>query len=179
MTIKQSHLLLALALITYAVSLRLLPHPANFAPMTAVAIFGGSFYSTRFALITTLAAATLSDALVGFYTFGVMATVWLTYAAITLISQRWLRKPTLLRGAVVTFAGSSLFFLTTNFAVWLFGNYYQHSWAGLSSCFALAIPFFRSSLLGDFCYTAILFGLTALVRTFIHASVTQPKLRSN
>ncbi len=50
---------------------------------------------------------------------------------------------------------STLFFLVTNFGVWLIG--YPHTLAGLISCYTLAIPFFGNTILGDMAFTGALF----------------------
>ena len=60
-------------------------------------------------------------------------------------------------------AGSLLFFVVTNFAVWATGRLYPLTGSGLAVCYAAAIPFFRNSLLGDIAFTTILFGGMALL----------------
>jgi hypothetical protein len=65
-------------------------------------------------------------------------------------------------------ASSVSFFLVTNFMVWATYNLYPHTIAGLATCFAAGIPFYRNQLLGDAFYTVALFGghaaLTRLLR---------------
>jgi hypothetical protein len=160
--VSRRQLLLAAALVAYAVSLRLLPHPANFAPLTAVAIFGGAYLSKRLSVAMVLAAAIVSDMLVGFYGLGVMLAVWACYVLITLASHRWLRRrPTVLAGGLMTVSSSLFFFAVTNFAVWADGGLYAHNLTGLERCFVMALPFFRNSLGGDLFYTATLFAIAA------------------
>ncbi len=165
MSAAKKQLLLAAALIVYVVIARLLPHPDNFAPLTAAAIFGGVYLSRGSAVGTALAAAIISDVLVGFYSPGVMFVVWACYALIALASHQWLKQPKLVRGGLLTVASSTFFFAATNFAVWASSGMYAHSLAGLERCFAMALPFFRNSLLGDLFYTGALFGIAALVIT--------------
>jgi len=152
---------IALSLIALAVSLRLLPHPANFAPVAAVAIFGGAALPRRLAVWLPVAAMALSDALIGFYDYRVMAVVWASYLLIALASNRWLQQRGLKTGVLLTVSGSIFFFLTTNFAVWVWGGMYAHNWTGLAQCYAMALPFFRNTFLSDLFYTATLFGLYA------------------
>ena len=61
------NLLIALTLVVIAGSLRVLPHPANFAPVAAIALFGGAALPRRLAVWTPLAAMILSDAIIGFH----------------------------------------------------------------------------------------------------------------
>jgi len=152
---------IVLCLIALAVSLRLLPHPANFAPVAAVAIFGGATLPRRLAVWLPVVIMALSDVFIGFYDYRVMLVVWSSYLAIAFASSRWLRQIKIKNGVLLTISGSLFFFLTTNFAVWLWGGMYAHSWAGLSQCYGMALPFFRSTLLSDVFYTAVLFGLYA------------------
>ncbi|HEY4160793.1 MAG TPA: DUF6580 family putative transport protein [Candidatus Saccharimonadales bacterium] len=147
----------ALSLIAVGVSLRLLPHPANFAPITAIAIFGGAVLPRRLAVWVPLAAMMVSDLFLGFY--DIIWVTWGCYLLIALVSSRWLRKPTLLRGAALTLSASLFFFIVTNFAVWAWSGMYAHTWHGFIQCYAMALPFFRDTLASDLFYTAALFGL--------------------
>lgn len=155
-------LVIALCLVAVGVSMRLVPHPANFAPVAAIAIFGGATLPRRMALWAPVLAVVFSDAVIGFYDYRVMLTVWGCYAVIALVSGRWLQELSVVRGALMTFAGSLCLFVVTNFAVWLWGAMYAHTISGLIQCFVAALPFFRNTLLGDLFYTAALFGLYGL-----------------
>jgi hypothetical protein len=66
--------------------------------------------------------------------------------------------------ALVTMTSSVMFYVVTNFAVWAFGSFYPRTWDGLTSCYIAAIPFFRNTMMGDFAFTAILFGGFALLQ---------------
>src|ERR1051326_4449434 len=90
------NLAVAASLILIAVSLRVLPHPANFAPVAAVAIFSGSVLPRRLSVWTPLLAMMLSDAIIGFHKL--IPLTWGCYALTALASNRWLRSPTLKKG---------------------------------------------------------------------------------
>ena len=157
---KRHQLIIALALIVSAVVLRLLPHPANFAPVTAVALFGGATLPRRYAILVPLAAMVISDTFIGWY--NLMPVIWGCYILIALASRTWLRGHSIGRGIVLVAGSSVFFFLVTNFAVWVGGGLYPHTMAGLSHCFVMALPFFRNTALSDAVYTVGLFGLYAL-----------------
>lgn len=153
----------ALSLIAAGVSLRLLPHPANFAPIAAIAIFGGAVLPRRISVWVPLGAMMLSDFIIGFY--GTMWVTWSCYLLIALASSRWLRRPTPRRSVAFTLSASVFFFLITNMGVWLWSGMYAHSWHGLTQCYVMALPFFRNTLASDVLYTALLFGVyTVAVR---------------
>jgi hypothetical protein len=160
MSQKQFNLGFAVALIVVGVTLRLLPHPANFAPVTAIAIFGGALLPRRQALIVPVLIMMISDAFIGFYTM--MPVVWACYVLIALAGNFFLREFRMLRTATVTLASSLFFFIATNFAVWISSGMYAHTWTGLERCYILALPFFRNTLAGDCVYTATFFCLFAL-----------------
>jgi len=151
---------IAVGLILLAVSLRLLPHPANFAPVAAVAIFGGAVLPRRLAVWVPFVAMALSDLVIGFY--NIMPVTWGCYVLIALASSYWLRKPGFLRGVSLTLSSSLFFFAVTNFAVWLWSSMYAHTWSGLAQCYTMALPFFRNTALSDLFYTATLFAVYVL-----------------
>lgn len=151
---------IAVSLILLAVSLRVLPHPANFAPVAAVAIFGGAMLPRRFAVAVPLAAMMVSDLIIGLH--DLIPITWGCYALIALASSLWMKKSSLARGLSLTLGGSVFFFVTTNLGVWWTSGMYAHTLEGFTRCFVLAIPFFRATLLSDLLYTGALFGLYAL-----------------
>ncbi len=157
---KYLPLIIALCLIAFGVTMRILPHPANFAPIAAISIFGGSVLPRRVAIWIPLAAMIFSDAIIGFYS--IMPVIWACYLLIALASSRWLRPARFTRGAVLTVSSSMFFFVVTNFAVWVWGGMYAHTWHGIVSCYTLALPFFRNTFLSDAIYTTAFFGIYAL-----------------
>jgi len=170
------NLLIAISLIILGAGTRLLPHPANFAPITAIAIFGGAVLPRRLALWVPLTAMMVSDAVIGFHKL--IPVTWGCYGLIALASSRWLKKLSVSRTAVLTVSSSVFFFAVTNFAVWLWGGMYAHSFNGLQQCFALAVPFFRNTLLSDLFYTAVLFSAYVLATRWSFNVIQKPKPQS-
>lgn len=137
---------------------RILPHPANFAPIGAMALFGGVYMSKKQALILPIAAMILSDFIIGFDSLPMRLTIYASFLIMVLIGF-WLKKHNKFGNIVIaSLAGSLLFFLATNFAVWAFGALYPKTIGGLTECYLLAIPFFRNTILGDFFYSGVFFG---------------------
>lgn len=140
--------LLVLSFIVMAVVLRLIPHLPNVTPVTAMALFGGAYFSNRYAaMVLPLIVMILSDIFLGFswITFFVYASL-ITVSSIGLFYKKISFKTILM--------GSLSFFIITNFGVWLLG--YPKTWTGLAECYTLALPFFRNSLIGDFVYSGLL-----------------------
>jgi len=135
-----------------------LPHPPNMTPITALALFGGVYLDKRWALIVPLLALLMSDFVIGFYSG--MLWVYGSFVAIGCIGM-WVQHH---RGIVTTIGaaltGSILFFILTNFGVWVASQtLYPHSVSGLLECYVAAIPFFRNTVIGDLIYVTTLFGL--------------------
>lgn len=154
-----------------AAASRLIPHPLNFAPIGAVALFGGAtFTRKRAAFVVPLTAMFLSDLAIGILSgqmsLGLHPLIPVVYGAFLMIVclgllLRRRRRPVPI--AVTTLAGSILFFVVTNLGVWAIEPTYAKSWAGLVACYTAALPFFGNTLLGDATYATVLFGGMALL----------------
>ncbi len=150
--------LIPILLIILGFSARLLPHPANFAPIGAMALFAALYLPKRYTLVIPLVAMFISDIFIGFYSLPIMLSVYIGFILMGLIGLLVKRNKsfsTILGGTLV---GSILFFLLTNFAVWAFGTMYVHTFSGLMQSYMMAIPFFKNSLLGDLFYCGIMVG---------------------
>lgn len=153
-----------IGMILAAAMSRLIPHPFNFTPIGALALFGGAqFADRRAAFLVPAAAMLLSDLWIGFYAH--MEWVYGSFALIGCLGL-WLRpRRNALRIAGTSLAGSCLFFLITNFGEWLHGMLYAKNLAGLIACYVAAVPFFSNTVLGDAFYSLVLFGGFALVES--------------
>ncbi len=154
-----------LGLIIFAALLRLLPHPWNFSPIAAIALFGGAQFRTRSAaFLIPLSALLLSDLFIGFYPS--MHGTYLSFAAVVLLGRFFLNEQSSAPKILATsIAGSITFFLLSNFGVWLWDNMYLHTIQGLVQCYAAALPFFQGTLAGDVVYTTLLFGAFHLAQS--------------
>lgn len=161
-----------LAAILIAAAMRLLPHPPNFSPIAAMALFSGAYMPRRgLAFIAPLAALLLSDAIIGFH--ALMPIVYGSVALVVCLGWLLSSRRTPARIALAAVAGSVTFFLITNFAVWAFGDMYPKTLEGLAACYVAALPFFQNGLAGDLFFTAFLFGGFAIAERLM------PVLRQN
>jgi hypothetical protein len=148
--------LLAVILIAFAAVSRFMPHPENFTPIAAMALFGGVYFSKRYAFVIPLVAMVVSDYFIGFHN-----TVPYVYGSFVLagLIGIWLKNHKNVGWIVgASLSSSVLFFVITNFGVWVTGGYPQN-FGGLVECYIAAIPFFRNTVLGDLLYVGVLFGL--------------------
>jgi len=171
-----ARLLAILAAVLLAAAMRLMPHPPNFSPIAAMALFGGAYLGRRaIAFAAPLGALLLSDVVLGFYPEAVF--VYLSVGAIVLIGCALEKRRTLLRVGAAAVAASVLFYLVTNFGVWLVMDYYPKTLAGVATCYVAAIPFFQNTLAGDLVFSALLFGGFALLERQV-PRLRAPELRT-
>jgi hypothetical protein len=158
--ITQRAALVAGGLIFLGVIARLLPHPANLAPMGAIALFGGATLGKRFGWWLPVVAMAASDLLLGFYSSAPFT--WLGFLLVGLLGVNLRRWQSWIRVPIGALAGSLVFFVISNFGVWAVGGLYAHTWNDLLQCCTLALPFLRPTVLGDLLYSTLFFGLYAL-----------------
>lgn len=157
-------LLLICGFILAAALPRLLPHPPNFTPVIAIALFAGAYFrGSKWAWMLPISVMIVSDIglwwLHGYEFFTLMRLViYLCLMAIVGIGIPVGTKINIHRVVGGSLAGAVLFFIVTNFAVWLGGRLYPMTWEGLLACYIAAIPFFRNTLLSALFYSAVMFG---------------------
>ncbi len=136
------------------VFLRLIPHPANVAPIGAMALFGGMYLNKKYALLIPAVTLFLSDIILGFYRG--MPFVYASFLLIGIIGL-WMQsqKKSWKNLIFVTLISSFLFFIITNFGVWLLSGMYERNIPGFFRCYVLALPFLRNSIFGDLGYFGI------------------------
>ena len=169
-----ARILTLLTAILAAAALRLVPHPPNFTPIGAMALFSGAYLGRRgaVALVAPLGALFLSDLVLGFYRG--MPTVYFSVALIVIIGWMALRRVSPIRVGGAAIASSVLFFVLTNFGTWLSSGFYPRTLAGLEACYIAAIPFFQNTVAGDLFYAAVLFGGFALLERTVPALRSRP-----
>ncbi len=156
---------LALGMIVVAAALRIAPHPWNFTPVGAMALFSGALIrDRRIAFLFPLLTLFAGDTFIGFHKL--MPIVYASFLLSVLIGRFLQSRRTLPRISAATLVGSVQFFLITNFAVWWLLNSYPKTAAGLAACYLAGLPFFWNTLAGDAVYTALFFGAFALAERF-------------
>ena len=154
--------LVIIGIVFAAAGLRLAPHPMNFAPIGALALFGGAYFSNkREALAIPLLSLILGDVFTGFHQL--IPFVYASFLVSVTIGFWLRRKRSAPRIAAATLAGAIQFFLVTNFALWAssIGSYPKTA-GGLAACYVAGLPLFWNTLAGDAFYATLLFGGMAL-----------------
>ncbi len=150
-------------IVALAVAARFIPGAANFSPVYAGLLFGGVYLKKRdsiwFPILLLAGSDLLVNALLYQMSFQWMQMLnWVAFAAIITVGW-WLQKRVTVRNVLIaSVAGPSVFFLISNFAVWLVGGLYPPTFGGLAACFAAALPFYGNSLISGVLFSGILFG---------------------
>ena len=159
----------AIALVFAAALTRLLPHPDNFTPIGAMALFGAAYFSRQaLTLAIPFIALFISDLLLNniiykeYYSGFTLITsgwIYLAFGLMMLIGWLVLRHKVNAGRVVTASLGASLvFFLVTNFSTWAETTLYPKTAAGLMACYTAGLPFLKNTVLGDLFFSAVLFG---------------------
>ena len=177
-----SYLVILAVLIALGVAGRLLPHPPNFTPMAAIALFAGFIFIKRYmAVVAVISTMLLCD----YFAFGSLSVSWfgsksmfVVYIALLfpIVFKNFLqRKLGVLRIFGAALASSCVFFLATNFAVWAFSPMYEKTLEGLVLCYTMAIPFFQNTIAGDLIWSGVIFGTYLALRNYSNLQIFKQK----
>ena len=157
---SRNKILIITAIIVFGVIARLFPHFPNFAPMGALALFAVAFYKRNYlALIIPAAAWWLSDLYLNNLVYGSEeGFVWFTMnqlfsilalTAIVGLGIVLFKKLNTIKIVLGSLGASLIFFIVSNFGVWMQGILYPKTFSGLIECYSMAIPFYRATLVSD------------------------------
>ncbi|MEX0994390.1 MAG: DUF6580 family putative transport protein [Balneolaceae bacterium] len=149
---------------------RILPHPYNFTPLGAIALFGAAYFKDKkWAILIPLFAMWISDLLLNNFIYSsfyegftlISSNMLWVYGSLILIAflgMKFLKKVTIPRVLGSALSASVIFFVISNFGVWIASPMYPLTLEGLMACYTAAIPFFHNTLAGDLVYCTTLFG---------------------
>lgn len=159
--INSRFVFISIAVFVAAIS-RIFPHIPNFTPIAAMALFGAACMNNKvLAVAVPLLAMIISDAIIGFH--NTMIYVYVSFGIISLIGFGLRNRVKPANIFVASLISSILFFLVTNFGVWMSIGATNGA-TGLVGTYTLGVPFFRMTLLGDLFYNTILFGALYLAQ---------------
>ena len=170
MNSSKNNFYFVLGLILIAAFARIIPHYPNFTPLCAIALFGGKYFNNKYiAYLLPLLALWFSDILInnfilnnyfdGFTLF-YSGFYWQygSFILITLIGRKTLKNFSFVRLLGISISSSLLFFVISNFGVWISSSFYSKDIFGLAACYIAAIPFYYGTLSGTIFYSFFLFG---------------------
>ena len=184
MNIKK--IILPLLIIFVAVLIRLFPHPPNFAPITAMALFGGAYLNKKYSIAFVFITLLISDYLLLYahpyspqiFNFSkiysplllIHGSTIFVYASFLIFAGIgvWLSSHKTAKNIITaSLLSSILFFLITNFNFFYTSSLYSKTINGMIQSYIMAIPFFKNTLLGDLFYVTMFFGSFEFVSKFL------------
>ena len=143
MKINKTHFVVGIIII--AILSRLIPHPPNFTPVTAVALFSIINFKNKYIAISTpIICLFVSDLILGIS----LINLFVYFSFILISGIGYLFGKINLKSILLS---SLIFFFVTNFGVWLIG--YPKTLEGFIACYIAAIPFFGWTVAGDLFYS--------------------------
>lgn len=159
-------LLVWVGLVAVGIAGRLWQPAYNVTPLVGLALAAGSIFPSRIVAASVPAAAlALSNlALPGGGAYGSWVMAAVIYAAFMwpVLVGPLARRHRIAAAIGGSLAGSLVFYVSTNFVYWCFGNDYPRTLAGLGECYVAALPFYRWMPVGDLAWSACL--VTAAAR---------------
>jgi len=167
--------LVSFGLIVLAVATRWLFWKTAFAPnvefVTVATLLAAYYFGRRLGFIVPLTIMFLSDLLIGntmIFLFTWSAFLLAGLAGVVL--RRQANGKNIVGGATLTGLGFALFFfLWTNFGVWVLGDLYPQTWAGLMQSYVMAIPFLKLHLVSTLVFVPVGFTIAEAIRQRIGA----------
>lgn len=167
----------AYLLLLVAVLSRLMPHNdwLNFTAVGGALLYFGARRSWR-EMLAPLAALMVTDYCLTVFVYHYSfrwegyVTTWAWYVAAMALGHILLHaRTTFVRVAAGVVLGPTSFFVVSNYAVWASGGMYPRTMAGIETCYAAAIPFYRNDLLSTAIIAGAAFGIPVLLRRFNRA----------
>ena len=145
------NILLIIILTLFAIFSRLIPHPPNFTPLLAIALYSGVCFKNKFLFIIPLLSMVISDFFLGYH--NVIFWVYLSLLIIFYMGYLLFKKYTFRNLILLSFVSSIMFFILSNLGVWIIG--YPKSFEGFVACYVAAIPFFHNTLISTILFSSI------------------------
>ena len=129
---------------------RVIPHPSNFSPIIAMAIFSGFYFKNFYlSLFVVIFSMFLGDLYLGFH--NTMFFTYISLAAVVIVGL-FIKNFKFSEIVLAGLLGSLCFFIITNFGAWVTLEIYEKNLSGLINSYILAIPFFYNTLASTFLY---------------------------
>ena len=144
----RTNFILFLSMFVFILVFRYIPHPPNFTPVLALTLYTSIYFGLRSSPFVILAFA-FSDYFLGFHQLLIF-----TWGSLAIISVIGMFGKSFLSRLALLFLSSIIFFMCSNFGVWVFSEFYTKDLEGLLQCYVLAIPFFTNTII-----STIVFGM--------------------
>ena len=129
---------------------RFVPHPPNFTTLLALSFYVPALLGIRYLPVLVISFV-MTDLVIGFHSITLFT--WGSVMLIGYFSKFFTNS--ILNRVFGSLLGACLFYIITNFGVWLLGTY-EYNLKGIINCYVLALPFFFYSLISTFIFSGII-----------------------
>ena len=158
MTYKKLSIVFFALILSVSLS-RIIPHPPNFTPIISLAIIGPFLFRNLYLCIfCILCSMIISDFFIGFHDG--LLQIYLIITLICILFDKFKKKVNSINLLYLSFSGSLIFFMLSNFNVWFFGDLYAKDINGLINCYIMAIPFFTNTLISTIIFSYLIFFIS-------------------
>lgn len=150
---KKNKLIIFLISVFILSQFRLIDHPWNFTPVIAFGILAGYYLKNVFyGYSLIILSMILGDLIIGFHNL-----IFFTYLGLlfSVIIGKYIQQLKIKQIFLSSIASALIFFIVSNFGVWLLGGFYEHTLQDLMKCYVAAIPFFRSTLISTIIFVIV------------------------
>ena len=148
--IKNLNLKVIILIIVLIASSRIIPHPPNFTPIISLGLYIPIIFG-MWSIPFFILCYAITDFVIGFHEL--LIWTWGSLAIIGLVSKF---GKSLFSRLVMSFCAAMIFFIISNFGVWLTGSFYANNIEGLINCYTMAIPFFTNTLLSTIMFAILI-----------------------
>lgn len=147
--------------IVLAVS-RFVPHPPNFTSLIALSFYMPAIFGRKF-IPALMICFMFTDLIIGIH-----KTVFFTWGSVLIIGLVSIYfKNGILRRILGSLAGATIFYLISNFGVWILGAY-EYSFKGIIECYTLALPFFTHTVISTLVFASV---IEVLIKIYYFAKI--------
>lgn len=154
---------------------RIFPHAPNFTPIGAICLFGASHFTKKtYAFLVPILIIFFSDLFINNFLYSNSSFIffhngfywqYISYILIIALSITYLKpKISLLNIGLNSVSSSLIFFVISNFGVWVGSGLYSLNFIGFTSCYINALPFYYNTLISFVLYSYLLIGAFYLVQ---------------
>tara|TARA_B100000575_G_C23070124_1_gene616329 strand:+ start:520 stop:1011 length:492 start_codon:yes stop_codon:yes gene_type:complete len=145
-----NYLKISLGILLVLAASRFIPHPPNFTSLIALSFYVPTFFGLAY-LPSVILSFLITDLFIGMHNLSFFT--WGSVFLIGLCSKYFLS--TIYTRFLGVITGALIFFIITNFGVWITGGY-GYTFSGLIECYFMAIPFFYNTIISTLIFSSII-----------------------
>tara|TARA_Y100000816_G_C26062778_1_gene558231 strand:+ start:917 stop:1408 length:492 start_codon:yes stop_codon:yes gene_type:complete len=141
---------------------RFVPHPPNFTSLIALSFYMPAIFGRKFIPVLMICFM-FTDLIIGIHN-----TVLFTWGSVLIIGLMSIHfKNGISKRILGSLAGAIIFYLISNFGVWILGAY-EYSLKGIIECYTLALPFFTHTVISTLVFASV---IEVLIKIYYFAKV--------